>query len=396
MPASSHKPGTGQSRDPTEWNGHHSPGKDEVFPVAGNSRTGAARRPVIALVAPRLEILGGQGVQAMSLAQELRREGHEIRFIPITPVFPRGWAWVRRVPVLRTLLNEALYLPSLSAVLEADVVHVFSASYWSFLLAPVPAMAAAALAGRPVVLHYHSGEAEDHLANWGRLVHPWLRLATRIVVPSEYLKRVFGRHGYETRVIRNVVDTGCFRFRERQPLQPRLLSVRNFETHYRVDNTLRAFALVKARCPGAVLTLAGYGSGEARLRRLAAELGCGGISFAGRVEPEDMPALFDRADIFLNSSEVDNQPVSILEAFAAGLCVVSTPTGDIPAMLDYGNAGKLVPAGDPEAMAAAVMELLESPRAAEQMAHNGRSAAAHYDWSEIRDQWSAVYLALAA
>jgi glycosyltransferase involved in cell wall biosynthesis len=291
---------------------------------------------------------------------------------------------------VRTLLNQALYLPSLARLRDADVVHVFSASYWSFLLAPAPAMLAARALGKRVILHYHSGEAEDHLRRWGRRVHPWLRLAHEIAVPSEYLRGVFARHGYRTRAIANVVDTSAFRYRERRPLRPRLLSTRNFEPHYRVENTLEAFALLRRRYPQATLTLAGYGSREERLRRQAAPLG-GAVRFAGRVEPSAMPALCDEADVFVNSSVVDNQPVSILEAFAAGLPVVSTGTGDIAAMVRPGQTGLLVPADDPAAMAAGVAGLLESADRTRLMARQARQEAARYTWPVVREAWMDLY-----
>jgi len=350
----------------------------------------------IGLVAASLDILGGQGVQAVALAAALRREGVDVRFIPIDPPFPPGLRWLRRVPCARTVLNQALYLPGLAGLRRVDVAHLFSASYWSFLLGPVPAIVAARALRKRVVLHYHSGEAEDHLARFGPLVHPWLRLVDEIVVPSDYLRRVFERHGYRPRVIRNVVDTSRFRYRDRIPLRPRLLSTRNFEPHYRVENTLKAFAILRRRHPDATLTLAGYGSQEARLRRLADALGTGGIHFVGRVEPPSVPALYDRADIFLNSSVVDNQPVSILEAFASGLSVVTTATGDIPAMLRGGEAGLLVPAGDPAAMADAVAGLLENPDRALRMARRGRDEAREYGWTRVREAWDAVYRGNAA
>ena len=237
----------------------------------------------VALVATSPDILGGHAVQAAALARGLADEGCVVRFVPINPRFPRALAWARGVPGLRTLLNQSLYLPSLATVRQADVVHVFSASYWSFLLGPAPALLAARACGRPVVLHYHSGEAEDHLSHWGPLVHPWLRLADRIVVPSRYLGDVFGRHGYATREIPNVIDSATFSFRERRRLRPRLVSVRNLERHYGVDTILRAFALVRVRWPAASLTVAGQGSQAEPLRRLAADLGDAGVRFVGRV-----------------------------------------------------------------------------------------------------------------
>lgn len=351
----------------------------------------AAARCRVTMVAASLEILGGQGVQAFSLMEQLRNEGHEVGFLPINPAFPAGLRRLRRVPYLRTLVNQLLYLPSLWRLRQADTVHVFSASYWSFLLAPVPALLAAKALGKRVVLNYHSGEADDHLQHWGRLVHPWLRLADEIVVPSPYLKDVFARHGYRARVIRNVVDTSRFSYRERVPLRPRLLSVRNFEPHYRVANTIEAYALLRQRYPDATLTLAGYGSEEGDLRRLAGSLGASGVSFLGKVSPDSVQQAYDAADIFVNSSVVDNQPLSVLEACASGLPVVSTAAGDIPAMLRHGEAGVLVPPSNPAAMAEAIAALMEDPARALSIVRCARAEVERHTWPRIRAQWIEVY-----
>lgn len=348
-------------------------------------------RPRVAMVVPSLEILGGHGVQAELLLEGFRKEGYEAGLIPTNPRLPFGLKWLRRLPYIRTLANQLFYLPSLLRLRHVDVVHVFSASYWSFLLAPVPAMLAARLFKRRVILNYHSGEAEDHLAHWGVLVHPWLSLADEIVVPSEYLKCVFARFGYRARVIPNVVDTSRFRYRDRRSLRPTLLSNRNLDPYYRVDNTLKAFALVKARYPEATLTVAGYGSEERKLRRLARELGTDGIRFVGKVDPSAMPALFDEANIFVNSSVLDNQPISLLEAFAAGLPVVSTGVGDIRSMVRDGEKGLIVPEEDPQAMAKAIASLLDNPDRAVSMARRARKEVEKYGWPQVRQEWMAVY-----
>jgi glycosyltransferase involved in cell wall biosynthesis len=344
-------------------------------------------RPRVAIVAASLDILGGQGVQAHALVEALNRDGYPVVLVPINPRFPRGLQWLRRMPYLRTIANQALYFPSLTRLAGADVVHVFSASYMSFLMGPVPAILIGRVLRKRVVLHYHSGEAGDHLAHWGLLVHPWVRLAHMLVVPSEYLADVFAGHGYQTRVIRNVVDLSRFEYRDRRPLRPRLISTRNLEPYYRVDVVLDAFALVKAQRPDATLIVAGYGSEESRLRGLAVA----GVRFVGRVDPQSMPQLCEEADIFLNASVVDNQPVSILEAFASGLPVVSTPTGDIRAMVRHAHTGLIVPPGDAESMAAAVLHLLTHPGEASVMAQQARQDVTRYTWLSVRDEWAAVY-----
>jgi glycosyltransferase involved in cell wall biosynthesis len=191
-------------------------------------------------------------------------------------------------------------------------------------------------------------------------------------------------------VIRNIVDTSCFDYRQRSSIGPRLVSTRNLEPHYRVDLTIEAFALLRAKRPDATLTIAGTGSQEEWLRRRAAGLD-GSVRFVGRVEPEDMPSLLLSCDIFLNSSVVDNQPVSILEAFTAGLPVVTTPTGGIAEMVRNEKTGLLVLRQDPGAMVQAVMRLLDEPDLAQALARRARKEVEKHTWSHVREAWAAVY-----
>src|SRR5262249_52922662 len=122
-----------------------------------------------------------------------------------------------------------------------------------------------------------------------------------------------------------------------------------------------------------------------RLERLAESLGAGGIHFAGSIAPEAMPALLDHADVFLNSSTLDNQPVSVLEAFAAGLPVISTPAGDIGAMVSDRVTGLLVDPDDPAAMASAVASLAGDPALAARLAGNALARVMTFSWPRVRD-----------
>ncbi len=240
-----------------------------------------------------------------------------------------------------------------------------------------------------MVLNYHSGEADDHLSRWGWLVHPWLRLGHDLVVPSPYLRRVFAQFGYFARVVANVVDVSDFRFVERTPLRPRLLSTRNLEPYYRVDLIIQAFARFTRGVPDATLTIAGYGSEEQRLRELARSLGCA-IRFVGKISQDEMPRLYADHDIFVNASVVDNQPVSILEAFASGLPVVSTAVGDIPDMVANGETGVLARA-DAGDLANAIARVWCDPDRALMMARRAREAVARYTWPTVGRQWLEIY-----
>ncbi|HEX8145421.1 MAG TPA: glycosyltransferase family 4 protein [Pyrinomonadaceae bacterium] len=351
-------------------------------------------RPLrVLIVGPSLDPPGGQAVQAAHLLEHLPQDTSlEVSFLPINPRLPGRWGKIQSIKYVRTVVTMMIYCASLLArVRKYDVVHIFSASYFSFVLAPTPALLVAGLYGKPSVLNYHSGQAEDHLARWRRSATATIRLADELVVPSAYLVEVFARFGLHARAIHNFVATERFRFRERKPLRPHFFSNRSFEPLYNVGCTLRSFALVQKRFPQARLTLAGDGSQRAELEGLARELNLRHVTFTGCVEPERMPELYDEADIFLNSSEIDNMPVSIIEAFASGLPVVTTEAGGIPFIVADGRTGFLTRRGDHEAMAACSIRLLEDDALAEEMARNAFEECRKYSWAAVRDQWLGLY-----
>ena len=350
------------------------------------------RKLNVALVAPTLEILGGQAVQADRLLRRWNGDAEvEAWLVPVNPEFPPLLGFARSVKYLRTIVNELIYIPSLVAQLRrADVVHVFSASYFSFLLAPLPAILVARLLGRPVVLNYRSGEAPDHLAR-SRVARWALRAVARNVVPSRFLVEVFSDFGIEASVIPNVVDTNRFRFRNREPLRPRLLSTRNFDGLYNVGCTIRAFQRVQQRFPEASLTLVGGGKEEGRLRALVHDLRLQGVTFAGQVGPDDIARFYDEHDIYLQSPDIDNMPTSVIEAFACGLPVVSTEAGGVPAILTHRVHGLLAPLGDYETLGQHVIELLTEPAAARRYMAAARESMQGCTWSAVRDQWLRAY-----
>jgi glycosyltransferase involved in cell wall biosynthesis len=344
----------------------------------------------IAIVAPSMGILGGQAVQAARLLTCWRDDPEiDAWLVPINPLPPRGFRWMLRVRYLRTAITQAVYWPSLLRQLrKADVVHVFSASYFSFLLAPLPAVLVARLLGKPVVMNYRSGEAPDHLKR-SAIARATLRSVDENAVPSRFLHDVFAGFGIGSEIIPNIVDVQRFRFRRRE--QPRILSTRNFEALYNVPCTLRAFRLVQDRYPDAALTLVGAGSQDAPVRALARELGLQNVTFAGRVAPEEIWRYYAEADIYLQTPNLDNMPASVLEAYASGCPVVATEAGGVPAILTDGMHGLLVPCDDHQAAADAILRLLHDPTLARRLADAAFAACARYQWSAVRNDWIALY-----
>lgn len=363
-------------------------------PAASISRDATLGRPIrVCLLGPSLDILGGQAVQLDRLLRGLRgSKGVEVGFIPMNPRLPGPFRALQQIKYVRTVVTSIAYVFSLFRQLRRyDVIHVFSPSYWAFLLGPVPAMAVGRLYGRGVILNYHSGEAADHLATW-RTAIPLARLAHRIIVPSGYLREVFAGFGLSAEEIHNFVDTDAIPHRVRTRVRPVFLSNRNLEPLYNVACCIRAFGRIQSRVPSASLTIAGFGSERARLERLVAELGLTSVRFTGRVPPDEMAALLDDADVLLNSPDIDNMPLSLIEALAAGLPIVSTRTGGIPWIVEDGVTGLLVAPGDDSAMADAALRLLNERGLAESISRAGRAVCERsYTWAAVEPRWLHAY-----
>ncbi len=356
------------------------------------------RRPPlhVALVAPTLRILGGHAVQADRLLTCWAGDA-EVRaaLLPINPVPSAPFTVLSRVKFVRTAVTQALYWPLLFRQLRsADVAHVFSASYWSFLLSALPAMVVARLLGKPLIVNYRSGEAPDHLKR-SAVARLALRRADLNVVPSKFLQDIFSEFHIPTEIIPDIVDLNRFAFRRREVFHPRLLCTRNFEPLYNIGCTLRAFAIVQSAYPDASLTLVGSGSQLDALQRLASSLRLRNVTFAGAVPPDDIWRYYADADIYLQTPDIDNMPASAIEAFASGCVVVSTDAGGVPTILTDGVHGYIVPCGDHRAAAERAIRIIEDPETAQRLADVARESCERYRWAVVRSQWLSLYRSMA-
>lgn len=353
-----------------------------------------AGKPVrVLLVGPSLDILGGQSVQLQRLLEKLRGlPGVEADFLPVNPRLPGPLSRLQRVKYVRTVVTSIAYVSALlRTVRRYDVVHAFSASYWSFVLAPLPAMVVARILGKGVVLNYRSGEAEDHLTRWPMAVRA-MHLAHEIVVPSGYLVEVFAKFGLRARPVFNFVDVDRIPYRERRSLRPIFLSNRNLHPLYNVSGILRAFARIQKAIPEARLIVAGFGPERQKLEALSQQLGLKNVEFRGKTDPSSMIALYDAADVYLNNPDIDNMPNSVIEAYAAGIPVVSSDAGGIPYIVAHEQTGLLVACDDDEALAASALRLLRDPELAHSLAERGRSECiTRYVWPAVAPLWEELY-----
>ncbi len=359
-----------------------------IAPAAAVTAPAVAGRRVC-LVGPLPPPAGGMANQTAQLAGLLEGEGAEVAMVRSHRPPP---AWLAAVRGVRGGAAAAAFLPALWRGLEgADLVHLVTNSWWAFHLYATPTVRLARARGIPVVINYRGGEAGPFLAAHGRFALPTLRAAARIAVPSGFLADLFARHGLATTIVPNIVDLS--RFTPGTPVAaPVLLVARNLEPLYGIDMAIRAVALLHRRGIAARLIVAGAGPEAARLRRVAEGEGVAPfIRFTGRVDNRAMAALYAEARIALNPSRADNMPNSILEAWAAGVPVVSTAVGGVPYLVDDGETGLLCPVDDPEAMADTVARLHNDTDLYAGLREAGLERAQGFAWPSVRRQLLALY-----
>jgi glycosyltransferase involved in cell wall biosynthesis len=348
----------------------------------------------ILLVAPSLDIVGGQAVQASRLLQLLQNEPSiRVEFLPINPRLPGPLRALQEIKYLRTVVTSGTFLCKLLVKAgRFDILHSFSAGNYSFLLSAAPVVLIGRLFRKKSIVNYRDGRASQHLGQWrsSRL----LRFADRIVTPSGYLVDVFARFGYQAQSIYNVIDVERFRFRERKPVRPVFLHNRGLEQLYNVPCTLKAFGIVQQRYPDARLTIAHDGPMRAHLERMVQDMGLRNVKFVGTVPQNEVPGLYDEADIYLTSPDVDNMPGSLLECYASGLPLVATQAGGIPYIARNEETALLVDLNDHEAMARAALRLIEEEGLAQRLARAARLRCELYSGTAVRKDWLALYAEL--
>jgi L-malate glycosyltransferase len=341
-----------------------------------------SRRPALLLVGNFLSSEGGSRHVCEELADRLRIAGWNVR----TASHKRA-----KVSRLLDMVNAVWRGRRLD-----DVVHVDVFSGEGFLWAAAVVFLLRTTR-KPYVLTLRGGSLPKFAARWPGPVRSVLGAASAITVPSEFLRREMGPYGSNLLLMPNPLDLAAYPYRRRERAEPRLVWLRAFHEIYNPSLAPRVLAAVARDFPEATLTMIGPDRGDgslAKARAVASELGVlDRVHFPGQIPKAAVGERLSRADIFLNTTNVDNAPVSVLEALACGLCVVSTNVGGMRDLVRDGEDGVLVPPNDPEAMAAAVRRVLEEPGLAGKLSAQGRARAEGMDWSFVLPRWEVLFAA---
>jgi len=325
-------------------------------------------------------------IQAQKMVSLLEKAGIKVIAVKTNADLPGGLHFISKVKGLRTIVGLFLFLNNLHKILsEVELVYFLSGFFNFFFWVTYPALILIKLHGKKVILSARGGEAGRFFQKYGIFVKPILKRVDAISVPSGFLKEAFKDFlGLDAAIVPNIADLNQFRFRQRIPLQPKLLVTRSLEEIYNVDCVIKAFKKVHDYLPESSLGIVGDGSQRPALEKLVADLHLSDcVTFYGKIRHSQIQDYYNKYEIFINASNVDNQPGVILEAFASGLPVVSTRAGGISYMVEDGITGLLVALGDHEVLGEKVIKLVKDRELATMLVNNARIECQKYSWENV-------------
>jgi glycosyltransferase involved in cell wall biosynthesis len=282
---------------------------------------------------------------------------------------------------------------------EYEVAQVDVYSGRSFLWAEAAACALRAC-GKPFALTLHGGELPRFAeANPGR-ARRLLGWAAAVTAPSPYLRKAFEGFGRRIQLIPNAVDLPRYPFRLRENPRPRLIWLRAFHDVYNSILAVETLAALKKDLAGASLTMIGPDRGDGSFERCRArseQLALADrVRLQGRVAKSAVPWRLAAAEIFINTSRSDNTPVSLIEAMACGLPIVTPAVGGIPDLLVNERDALLTPPGDARALARAIVRICREPGLGARLSLNARRKAEGFGWDSVLPAWQQLLGELAA
>ena len=229
-----------------------------------------------------------------------------------------------------------------------------------------------------------------------------------VTAPAETVFGELGRgpRSPPLRIVSNPVATGLFRPAGTEARRaaraafgvtgPALTYAGRLAPEKDVASIVRAMPAVRARFPDATLLVAGHGNQEARLRTEVALYGLGGhVRFLGTLAPSALARLFTATDVMVMMGVGETQGMAAMQAMACAVPVVAARARALPEYIDD-TRGRLVPPHDPEALAAALIQILSGDVLRARLGSAAARFAAGFSTGLIADRWEAIYREVAA
>jgi len=318
---------------------------------------------------------GGISVQVDLLYKKLCEEN-----IP-SEIFSTAGSWFYRLFVLFRLLFKGK---------KFDIFHIHGCSYLGFFPI-ITGIVAGKILKKKIIVTYHGGGAENFFKKYKCLVHFFLKKTDNNIVLSGFLGEIFSKYSIPFNVIPNIAELSDRQFMLRKTICPNYISVRSLAKTYNIDCILKAFAIVQQKYSESTLSVLGDGDCRVDLENLAKNLNLQNLCFVGLIDNKEIYNYLSKADIFVSSPLIDNQPMSILEAYNAGLLVISSKVGGVPYMVEDNKTGLLFESDNYKELAEKMIQAIENQELSKTMILNANKELEKYSWNNIRQNLFEIY-----
>ncbi|MDX2161108.1 MAG: glycosyltransferase family 4 protein [bacterium] len=249
--------------------------------------------------------------------------------------------------------------------------------------------------GKPYVLALHGGNLANFSVRHPGRVEKLIRSAAWVITPSHMLQQAFQPVRPDLEVMPNGVDMDLFTYRHRPQAAPRLAWLRAIQRMYAPHVAVEAAALLRDAFPAVELAMIGPNKDPEAMARVQDAITAHGLTdhvrIVGAVPMQDVPAALEPYDIFINTTMVESFGVSVIQAAARGMCIITTNVGELPYIWQHDHDAILVPPNDPAALAAAIRRVLTEPGLAARLSANARAKAERYDWHKLIPRWETLF-----
>jgi glycosyltransferase involved in cell wall biosynthesis len=238
----------------------------------------------------------------------------------------------------------------------------------------------------------HGGNLPNRLKNNPKLSNALFKKAYQNVAPSEYTKSNFEALNYNNIIcIPNAIEIENYRFQNKTLDTIRLLWVRSFSNLYNPNLAIEVLRKLQEQGLQTTLCMVGPDNDGAleKAKDYANSLNVE-VNFTGKLPKEEWIKLSANYNVFINTTNFDNMPVSVIEAMALGFPVISTNVGGIPFLIDDTKDGILVEPNNADAFVNTIIELQNKPDNLRALTINARKKVELYNWKTVKLQWFTI------
>ncbi|HOM66397.1 MAG TPA: glycosyltransferase family 4 protein [Ignavibacteriales bacterium] len=271
-----------------------------------------------------------------------------------------------------------------------DIFHIHGCSFFGFFPIVIGVIIGSLLK-KKIIITYHGGGLDEFINKYKTKVMYYLNKADIITVPSKYLQNILNDNSIKSKYLPNIIRDDNVYFKKRDILKPNLIVTRTLDEVYNIPLVIMTFKDLKKVVPDAKLKIVGDGKLKNEIFELVKKENIDDIEFVGRVPNSKIGEILNTSDIFINPSNKDNMPLSLFEALACGLAVISTNVGGIPDYITDGINGFLIEPNNKEQLTNKILYVLNNQAEVQKIIDNGYQTFEKLTLRNLKSEYLKLY-----